>query len=174
VFECDVRHLLAEGLPYDRCQVGVVTSMPKALGLEDLYPGSDEKMPSYVRTQVDVVLPHGTAVLHAADTQVAELASYCDGSVVFYADDENHPRLVAHRAQGGRVGFWRDGQLVLSEGRRESLVLSTKRPAVARPLQDGKLTTTDMLVAACVAWALDIEIDLIRAGVKSFGQNTSH
>ena len=174
VFECDVRHLLAEGLPYDRCQVGVVTSMPKALGLEDLYPGSDEKMPSYVRTQVDVVLPHGTAVLHAADAQVAELASYCDGSVVFYADDENHPRLVAHREQGGRVGFWRDGQLVLSEGRLESLVLSTKRPAVARPLQDGKLTTTDMLVAACVAWALDIETDLIRAGVKSFGQNTSH
>jgi cyanophycin synthetase len=41
-------------------------------------------------------------------------------------------------------------------------------------LQDGKLSTTDMLVAACVAWALDIGDDLIRAGVKSFGQNTSH
>jgi cyanophycin synthetase len=174
VFESNARHLLAEGLPYDRCQVGVVTSMPKAQGLDDLYPGSDDKMPSYVRTQIDVVLPHGTAVLHAADAQVAELASYCDGSVVFYADDENTPRLMAHRAQGGRVGFWRDGQLVLSEGLRESLVLSTKRPAVARLLQDGKLNTHDMLVAACVAWALDIGMDLVRAGMKSFGQNTSH
>ena len=174
VFESDARHLLAEGLPYDRCQVGVVTSMPKAQGLDDLYPGSDEKMPNYVRTQIDVVLPHGTAVLHAADAQVAELASYSDGGVVFYADDENTPRLVAHREQGGRVGFWRDGQLMLCEGQRESMVLSIKRPAVARLLQDGKLGTTDMLVAACVAWALDIGTDLIRAGVKSFGQNTSH
>jgi cyanophycin synthetase len=174
VFESDVRHLLAEGLPYDRCQVGVVTRMPKAQGLDDLYPGSDEKMPTYVRTQVDVVLPHGTAVLNAADAQVAELASYCDGSVIFYADDENNPRLASHRTEGGRVAFWRDGQLVLGEGQRESLVLSAKRPAVARLLQDGKLGTDDMLIAASVAWALDISTDLIRAGVKSFGQNTSH
>jgi hypothetical protein len=40
--------------------------------------------------------------------------------------------------------------------------------------QDGKLNTHDMLVAACVAWALDIGMDLVRAGMKSFGQNTSH
>jgi cyanophycin synthetase len=174
VFESDVRHLLAEGLPYDRCQVGVVTRMPKAQGLDDLYPGSDEKMSTYVRTQIDVVLPHGTAVLNAGDAQVAELASYCDGSVIFYADDENNTTLAKHRAEGGRVAFWRDGQLVLSEGQRESLVLSAKRPAVARVLQDGKLSSDDMLIAASVAWALDISTDLIRAGVKSFGQNTSH
>ena len=174
VFESDARHLLAEGLPYDRCQVGVVTRMPKAQGLDDLYAGSDEKMPSYVRTQIDVILPHGTAVLNAADDQVADLARHCDGGVIFYADDENTPRLVAHLAAGGRVAFWRDGQLVLSEGQRESLVLSTKRPAVSRLLQDGRLNTDDMLIAACVAWALDISTDLIRAGVKSFGQNTSH
>jgi cyanophycin synthetase len=131
-------------------------------------------MPSYVRTQIDVILSHGTAVLNAANDQVADLARHCDGSVIFYANDENNPRLVAHLASGGRVAFWRDGQLVLSEGQRESLVLSSKRPAVSRLLQDGRLNTDDMLVAACVAWALDISTDLIRAGVKSFGQNTSH
>jgi cyanophycin synthetase len=148
--------------------------MPKAQGLDDLYAGNDEKMPSYVRTQIDVILPHGTAVLNAADEQAADLARYCDGSVIFYADDENNPRLLAHLAAGGRVAFWRDGQLVLSEGPRESLVLSAKRPAVSRLLQNGKLSTDDMLIASCVAWALDISTDLIRAGVKSFGQNTSH
>jgi cyanophycin synthetase len=41
-------------------------------------------------------------------------------------------------------------------------------------LQDGKLSSDDMLIAASVAWALDISTDLIRAGVKSFSQNTSH
>jgi cyanophycin synthetase len=174
VFESDLRHLLTEGLPYDRCQVGVVTRMPTARGLDDLYPGDDEKIPTYVRTQIDVVLPHGTAVLNAADPQVADLSRYCDGSVIFYADDEKNPRLLAHSTEGGRIAFWRDGQLVLSEGQRESLVLSAKRPAVSRLLQEGQLTTDDMLVAASVAWALDISVDLIRAGVKSFGQNNSH
>ncbi len=174
VFESDARHLLAEGLPYDRCQVGVVTRMPKAEGLDDLYAGNDEKMPGYVRTQIDVILPHGAAVLNAADDQVADLARHCDGSVIFYANDEKNPRLVAHLAEGGKVAFWRDGQLVLSEGARESLVLSSKRPAVSRLLLDGRLNTDDMLVAACVAWALDISTDLIRAGVKSFGQHNSH
>jgi cyanophycin synthetase len=174
VFESDMRHLLSEGLPYDRCQVGVVTRMPKAQGLEDLYPGSDEKMPDYVRTQIDVVLPGGTAVLNAADPQVADLARHCDGSVIFYADDEDNPCILAHLQAGGRGAFWRDGQLVLSEARRESLVLSAKRPAVSRLLQGDLLNTDDMLVAASVAWALDIGTDLIRAGVKSFGQNTSH
>ena len=174
VFESDVRHLLAEGLPYDRCQVGVVTRMPKAQGLEDLYPGPDEKMPSYVRTQIDVVLEQGTAVLNAADAEVADLARHCDGGVVFYAHDENTARLAAHTAAGGRVGFWRDGQLMLKEGEREHAVLSAKRPAVARLLQDGRLNTDDMLVAACVAWSLDISTDLIRAGIKSFPTHTAH
>ena len=174
VFESDVRHLLAEGLPYDRCQVGVVTRMPKSHGLDDLYPGPDEKMPSYVRTQIDVVLDQGTAVLNAAVPEVADLARHCDGGVVFYAHEENTPRLVAHAAEGGRVGFWRDGQLILKEGEREHAVLSAKRPAVARLLQDGRLNTDDMLVAACVAWSLDISTDLIRAGVKSFPTNSVH
>ena len=174
VFESDVRHLLAEGLPYDRCQVGVVTRMPKSHGLDDLYPGPDEKMPSYVRTQIDVVLDQGTAVLNAAVPEVADLARHCDGGVVFYAHEETTPRLAAHSAEGGSVGLWRDGQLILKEGEREHAVLSAKRPAVARLLQDGRLNTDDMLVAACVAWALDISTDLIRAGVKSFPTNSVH
>ena len=169
VFESDARHLLAQGLPYDRCQIGIVTRMPRATGLDDLYPGGDEKMPGYIRTQIDVVLPEGTAVLNAADPEVAALADYCDGSVMFYADDEHNTRLQAHRSAGHRVGFWREGQLLLAQGPKEHLVLSSQRPAVARLLKAGSLNTHDMLVAACAAWALDIGTDLIRAGIKSYG-----
>jgi len=173
VFETDARHLLAQGLPYDRCQVGIVTRMPTAQGLDDLYPGPDEKMPSYIRTQIDVVLPEGTAVLNAADAQVAALAQYCDGSVLLYADDELHPSLQAHRSQGARVGFWRAGVLVLADGSKEHLVLATQRPAIARLLENGTLSTQDMLVAASAAWALGIGTDLIRAGIKSYGSTAT-
>jgi cyanophycin synthetase len=173
VFETDARRLLTQGLPYDRCQVGIVTRMPKAAPLEDLYPGPDEKMPSYIRTQIDVVLPHGFAVLNADDEAVADLAQYSDGGVIFYAAQESNACLSAHRSEGGRVGFWRDGQLILAEGNKEVSVLSSQRPAVARLLKTDTLSQTDMLIAACAAWALDMGADLIRAGVKSYGQTAA-
>jgi cyanophycin synthetase len=170
VFESDARRLLTQGLPYDRCQVGIVTRMPKAAPLEDLYAGPDEKIPDYVRTQIDLVLASGFAILHAADEAVADLAPFSDGGVIFYAQDEEVPRMQAHRAQGGRAGFWRDGQLILAEGHKEHAVLSSLRPAVSRLLKTDTLSQSDMLVAACAAWALDLSPELIRAGVKSYGQ----
>ncbi|PVE42615.1 cyanophycin synthetase [Limnohabitans planktonicus] len=173
VFETDARRLLTQGLPYDRCQVGIVTRMPKAAPLEDLYPGPDEKMPSYIRTQIDLVLPHGFAVLNAEDEAVADLAQYSDGGVIFYATHESNACLSAHRSEGGRVGFWRDGQLILAEGSKEVSVLSSQRPAVSRLLKTDTLSQTDMLIAACAAWALDMGADLIRAGVKSYGQTAA-
>ena len=173
VFESDARHLLAEGLPYDRCQVGIVTRMPGTAALQDLHAGPDDKMPGYMRTQIDLVLPHGMAVLNAADPLVADLAQYCDGGVTFYADDEQLPLLLQHRQTGGRVAFWRQGELVLAQGAQEISVLAQQRPAVARLLKDGRLCADNILVAACAAWALDIPAELIRAGVKSYGQSAS-
>jgi len=170
VFESDARHLLTQGLAYDRCQVGIVTQMPKAAPLEDLYPGPDEKMPSYIRTQIDLVLPTGYAVLNAEVEAVAELAEFCDGGVILFASDEHQERLQAHQKEGGRVGFWRDGQLILAEGQVEQSVLSVQRPGVSRLLKNNLLSTQDMLVAACAAWAMGMDADLIRAGVKSYGQ----
>jgi len=173
VFESDVRHLMTEGLPYDRCHVGVVTRMPGTAGLEDLYPGDDDRVPGYVRTQVDVVLPSGACVLNAEDVAVAGLSQYCDGETIFFADQANHPRIAEHRARSGRVGFWRDGMLVLAHGAKETEVLSVQRPAVSRLLRDALLDTSDMLIAACSAWALGMGADLIRAGVKSYGQSAA-
>lgn len=174
VFESDLRHLLGEGLPYDRCLVGVVTGMPSPEGLDDLYPGPAEKIPSYVRTQIDLVLPEGTAVLNAEQAEVAELARYCDGSVLLYARTEDCAALQAHRAQGARVAFWRAGRLMLAEGQRETEVLSLQRPAVTRQLDLGLLTNDDMLVAAATGWALGIAPEMIRAGVKSFAPAATH
>ena len=87
-----------------------------------------------------------------------------------YAHDEAEPRLAAHRAEGGRIGFWRDGQLILAQEAKEQAVLSIQRPAVARLLKTNSLSQNDMLIAACAAWAMDMGADLIRAGVKSYGQ----
>jgi cyanophycin synthetase len=171
VFETTARQILTEGLPYDRCQVGVVTSMPRADGLQDLYIQSDEQMPNVARTQVDVVLSDGIAVLNADDDAVAALADYCDGEVMFYASSEDNLHLVKHRAAGGRVVFWRDGHLILAHGPREIDVLNRKLPAIDKFFRDQILRCTEVLASAAAAWALGIPVDLIRAGTKSFGQS---
>ena len=79
--------MLREGLAYDRCQVGVITNIDPTLLPADGYVDSPERLCALLRTQVDVVLPTGAAVLNAADPLVAEMARLCDGEVIFFAAD---------------------------------------------------------------------------------------
>jgi cyanophycin synthetase len=175
VFESTARHLLTEGLPYDRCQVGIVTSMPPAEGLQDLYVHTDDQMPGFVRTQIDVVLPTGSAVLNAQDPEVVALAQYSDGEVIYYAQDEHNPTVQAHRAANGKVVFARQDHVIWAQGTQETEVFSLAASTTSKILKTHHLSRDDLLAAASAAWALDISKDLIRAGVKSFGQSpTTH
>jgi cyanophycin synthetase len=67
VFESNARAILSEGLPYDRCQVGVVTDMGQVADVAELYVRDEDALANVVRSQVDVVLSDGVAVLNAAD-----------------------------------------------------------------------------------------------------------
>jgi cyanophycin synthetase len=171
VFETTARHLLAEGLPYDRCLVGVITTMPKAEGLQDLYIQSDDQMSNVVRTQMDVVLPNGMAILNADDEDVANLAPYCDGEITFFAISEDNPRIVKHRSENGRVVFWRKNHLVLAQGDQEIEALNRQLPAIDKMFKNQHLKCMEVLAASGAAWAIGIPTDLIRAGIKSFGQS---
>ena len=171
VFETTARHLLSEGLPYDRCLVGVITAMPKAEGLQDLYIQSDEQMPNVVRTQMDVVLPNGMAVLNADDADVANLAQYCDGEVTYFASSEDNPLIVKHRSENGRVAFWRKNHLVLAQGDHEIDALNRQLPAIDKLFKNQFIKCAEVLAASAAAWSLGISTDLIRAGIKSFGQS---
>ena len=174
VFETSPRHILTEGLPYDRCQIGVVMAMPGAAGLADLYITDDEQMPNVVRTQVDVVLPQGASVLNADDPHVLELAEYSDGEVLLYSLEPDHPALAAHRARKGRALVARGQQILLLQG-AETVVqadlggadfsaFSTDLPEDIRP---------HVLAAAGAAWALGVPVDLIHAGLLRFGEPQS-
>jgi len=85
VFENPSTTILGEGLAYDKCDVGVVTDVSWLPALSDFDILDSEQTYKVARTQVDVVLPSGTAVLNAADPQVLELAELCDGKVIFMA-----------------------------------------------------------------------------------------
>ncbi len=165
VFENGAAAILRDGLPYDRCTVGIVTDLGgvEALAGHDVHDA--DQLLKVLRTQVDVVLPDGVAVLHAADARIAGLASLCDGSVLLYAADGASPEIARHRAGGGRAVFLRDDGCVLCEGSSETLLQRLQPLAAdAEPLEPETL-----LAAVAAAWALGIDADLIAAGVQTFG-----
>jgi cyanophycin synthetase len=111
------------------------------------------------------------AVLNAEDDEVANLAQYCDGEVTYFASSEDHPRIIQHRSENGRVVFWRKNHLVLAQGPQEIEALNRHLPAIDKLFKNQHLNCTEVLAACASAWALGIQTDLIRAGIKSFGQS---
>ncbi|MDB5755504.1 MAG: cphA [Massilia sp.] len=163
VFESNARMILSEGLPYDKCQVGIVTDMEGVDGLAEFYIRDADDMANVVRTQVDVILPHGVAVLNAENAAVAELAELCDGKVIFYAVDPDNEIVARHRAAGERTVFVRANYIVLAEGAKETALL----PLVALKPATVKYPAS-VLAAVAAAWALDVAPDLLAAGLRTF------
>src|SRR5690606_36786487 len=85
VVENDARSIVSEGLAYDRCSVGVVASLDRAARVDEFDVRTPEQMHAVLRTQVDVVLAGGAAVLDAADPMIAGMAELCEGETIFYA-----------------------------------------------------------------------------------------
>ncbi len=167
VIENDARAILQDGLAYDRCTVGVVTDMDGFEGLAEFDVHEQAQMTKVLRTQVDVVLPSGAAVLNADEPQVADLARLCDGAVILYSADADNPLVAAHRAhEQGRAVLVKGGNVVLATGAAEKSLGAVSRLAFAQGASTPPVAT--LLAAMGAAWALDIAPDLIAAGIKTF------
>ena len=163
VFESNARRILSEGLAYDKCQVGIVTDLEGAADLAEFYIRDADDVANVVRTQVDVILPHGVAVLNAEIEAVAEMADLCDGETIYYGADPAGARIAAHIAAGGRSVYLRDGVIVLATGADEQRLLavaSLKTATAKHP--------TSVLAAVAAAWALDVTPTVLAAGLRTF------
>jgi len=167
VFENDPLTIVTEGLAYDRCQVGVVTDASGSPELAACHIREVEQLFKVMRTQVDVVLPDGVAVLNAADPVVAEMAPLCDGDVIFYAEDPDLPVLVEHLAQYRRAVFLRQGEIVLSDGQQEHVVVALDDVSLGDSVADDDRTAV-LLASLAAAWALEISPALMAAGLRTF------
>jgi len=150
--------ILGEGLAYDRCQIGVVTGIDPARHFGKFYIETPEQVFNVLRTQVDVVLPDGVAVLNGNDPLVVDMAPLCDGEVMFFGVEPEAPAMVEHLSRGKRAVILRDGFLVLATGNQEVRLFELA----------GNAQIENILAAVGVAWALDLSPDLIRAGIESF------
>jgi cyanophycin synthetase len=166
VFHNGSRMILSEGLAYDKCSVGIVTDTGGHGELGEFYIRDEEDMYGVLRTQVDVVLPEGAAVLNAAEPQVVEMAELCDGAVIFYGLDEQLPAIVEHRQDGERAVFLRPTGFVLAAGANEVAML----PLSCMPA--GQAGNEEAVLAAIAAgWALELEPGLIAAALRTFKAN---
>ncbi|MFZ6747564.1 cyanophycin synthetase [Undibacterium sp. Ren11W] len=169
VFETNPRMILTDGLAYDKCKVGVVTDMGSSAGLAEFYVNDPDQMFKILRTQIDVVLPDGVAVLNAGIPQVAEMAALCDGAVIFYGIDAALAPIVSHRSKGERAVFLKDSNIILASGDEELVLmsLSSLKPSKAQQPES-------IMAAVAAAWAMEISPELIGAGLRTFDSATKN
>jgi cyanophycin synthetase len=164
VIENSFETILSEGLGYDRCQVGIVTNINPDRHFGEYYIENEEQVCNVLRTQVDVVLSSGVAVLNASDPLVAAMAKYCDGEVIFFTVDGQLNAIADHLDKGGRAVLMKDGHLVLKQGDQEMVLLKLA------PVQGEECNwqLENVLAAVAAAWALGISTDIVRAGIATF------
>ena len=166
--------ILGEGLPYDRCSVGIVTNIvpqDEDLSRWDVQPTGGEYYTTHrsiFRTQVDVVLPSGHAVLNAEDELVAEFAELCDGEVILFAVDPANPVLLAHLAAGKRGVTVADKRVVLRSGADEiRLCRLLNAPYVGKGRPPKQIA--NLLAGVAAGWALGLGQEVLTTGIKTFG-----
>ena len=162
VIETAAESLLREGLPYDRCQVGLVTTLLADENLTRFGVADAEQLTRLLRTQIDVVLPQGIAVLNADDAGVLALASFADGEVLIYSRDAQSPAVLEARALGRRAVYRDEDELVFADGERAERV-------ALPPTYDAPAC----LPAAACAWAAMVPVDLIVSGLVGFPSATT-
>lgn len=159
--------VLRAGLGFDRCDVAVVTNVGEGdhLGLGGIM--DLETLAKVKRVIVDVVPPHGYAVLNAADPLVAAMAKHCQGGVIYFAYSPDNETIVQHRAAGGKAVFVKRDFVVLAEGEVEIPLVSLAHVPVTH---GGRIRfqVENVLAAAAAAHAIGVPRDAIRSALETF------
>lgn len=172
VIENDNASLLLEGLSYDQCQVGIVLNVDQQ-GLFPEHNISDEdQLFNVVRTQVDVVLPTGVCILNADDPMLLKMSELSKGEVMYFSEDPNSSVMAEHQKKNGRFIIAKPDAIILKQGKTELRVIPV--PASIQNHQKPEWITHLSLAAAVgAAWALDIPLNVIEAGVETFMTETT-
>ena len=167
VIENDSRTILNEGLAYDRCSVGVVTNLDPLDTVPECSITEPEHIYNVLRTQVDVVLPNGCAVLNADDEAVVKMAELSDGEVIFFSKYGPNEHTKEHLQKGGRALFTENNMIILATGSDHYPLISTANIPL---LQSSSKTNTleSILASVAAAWSLNIPKDIIAAGLQTY------
>ncbi|MGE0605740.1 MAG: cyanophycin synthetase [Pirellulales bacterium] len=159
VFDVQDRSIFREGLAFDRCNAAIVTNVADQIDLGEPDWDNPDKAAVVQRCIVETLNADGWAILNAEDARVAEMSQVCKGSVLYYALDEAHPVLAAHRAIGGSATFPCDGIIMLAMGENATPLLPISQVA-AEPMA--------ALAVAAALWKLGLAEEQLRQGLQSY------
>ncbi len=164
--------ILRAGLGFDQCEVAIVTNIGHGdhLGLSDVHTPAD--LARVKRCIVEAVGRNGTAVLNAADPLVAGMAPYCRGSVLYFAIAEDNANIIAHRANGGRAVFVRNGTIVFAQGFAERALIDVEEIPMTL---GGRISfeIENALAVIAAACALGVQPEIIAAQARCFASDMS-
>ncbi|MBT8631768.1 cyanophycin synthetase [Polynucleobacter paneuropaeus] len=172
VIENNSLSMLIEGLAYDRCQVGVVLNLNPKANFPEYAIYDEDQVFSITRTQVDVVLPTGVAVLNADDEWVAKMAELSDGEVIFFTKDHDSVLINTHLQNGGRAVIVGKQQIALKWGLNDQKNIPVPLPSHAAI--DSKWHSLNLGAAIAAAWGLGIPFNVIEAGTETFMPDMLH
>ena len=158
--------ILREGLGFDRCDVAVVTNVGAGDHLGMNYISTPEQLAAVKQVIVQNVSDLGTAVLNAEDLLVVAMAENCPGAVIFFANGAHQPIVAQHRAQGGRVVFRHQDQIVAAEGDAEQRIDLAQVPLTRGGTIPFQVENTMAAVAA--AWSLGIGWPVVQEALAAF------
>ena len=171
VFETARGGVLREGLGFDMCDVAVVTNIGIGDHLGLNYITTVDELAVVKRVIVENVAPDGTAVLNAADPQVARMAAHCPGSIIYFARDKANPVLATHKAQGKRVVFANEEGIVCQEGRKSYRIAYAGIPLT----RNGSIgfQVENVMAATATGWALGLDWAVIERALAGFVSDAS-
>ena len=172
VIENNSLSMLIEGLAYDRCHVGVVLNMNPKANFPQYAIYDEDQVFSITRTQVDVVLPTGIAVLNADDEWVAKMAELSDGEVIFFTQDADSGLINTHLQNGGRAVIVGKQQIALKWGLNDQKSIPV--PLSSHAAIDPQWHSQNLGAAIAAAWGLGIPFNVIEAGTETFVPDMLH
>lgn len=174
VVETNGMQILTEGLDYIRCSVGILTDIT----FEDVFKGPNVAFHGFqtatdlikvFRTQIDVVCKSGTGILNADDVNVAAIAKYCDGSLIFFSQDPYSALLQTQIADEKRAVFLDKDQIILAHGKLRTFLCDvTELPILSSGSTASQENTVAVLATVAAAWALNLPLALMRCGLRSY------
>jgi cyanophycin synthetase len=174
VVETNGMQILTEGLDYIKCLVGIVTD----IAFHDAFKGPSVCYHAFAtaadlikiyRTQIDVVCASGTGVLNADDVNVAAIAEFCKGSLIFFSQEPNSAVIQAHLAEDKWAVLLDAGQIFLAQGKlRTPLCKTSELPILSGQPVAAQDNTVAVLASVAAAWALNLPLNMIRIGLRSY------
>lgn len=168
--------ILREGLGIDYCDVGAVLNVTADhLGLGGI--NTLEDLAAVKSVVVESVKDEGTSVLNADDPLVRNMAEYAGGKICFFSLQGGHKmsaHLREHIEKGGlavvRENWSGQEEIVIHANNQRFHLMDVKQiPATHGGIAEFNIQNA--LAATAIAFAMNVEIEVIRAAMANFGSS---